>query len=185
MKKVIIGAALCFLATGCSLFESSSTSSSGTTTVTLTPVGGVVCDIESTVATGLAGSIASALNCTSQSAIVSSLEAALGNANLCGVSTSSSVAQAQIFKAEVAVLNPAWKTLGDIPASALGQSSAIKSKAVFSKGVIGSIACPIVIETSVGYLSNVVPTGWGCTSSTTMASIESALTTECESLISI
>lgn len=163
----------------CSAFKS--TSSTGV--VTLTPLGGVVCDVESTVATEAAATIAAALNCTAQSAIVASLEGALGNANLCGaaIPASSSLLQAKL------ALSGQWKTVADIPKSALKPAvkGEVKSMAVKPMGVVGTIVCPVVINTSIGFLSNTIPAAWACSVSNSASTVESALDAACEAAIGI
>ena len=177
--------AVAFALCACSLFKSTTTTSAGTT-VTLTPLGGAVCAIESSAAGGIAGSVAGALACSNQAAIVASLEAALGNANLCGASLPAAAPAVAGLKA-MAVL-PQWKTLGDVPASALVKtavSGQMKAQAVKAMGLVGGIACPIVINTAIGFLSNSVPAAWGCTTSTTIVTVQGALTAACEAAVPI
>lgn len=70
---------------------------------------------------------------------------------------------------------------GQVAAATMAQ---LKAKGV-SKGIVGSIACPIAINTAVGYLSNSIPTTWGCSAAATAASLSATLTTLCEGAVTI
>lgn len=140
MKKLLI--LPLFLFVGCTK----------TTTSTLSPIADAGCVVETAVTSGIAGSVATALTCTSVSAIQTSLQAALGNVNLCKTATTA-------------------------------QATAASAKVVTSKGLVGNIACPLAVNTVIGYLTNSIPTAWGCSAGATAASLELALTVACEAAI--
>ena len=137
------------------MFVGGCTSSSGS----MTPIQAAGCDVESAILGGAATAIATALSCSSVSSVQSSLTTALGNANLC---SSSQVAS--------------------VTASSL---KAAKSAAVKPLGIVGNLACPIAVNTIVGFLSNSIPSAWGCSASTDAASLSTALTAACEAAVPI
>lgn len=166
---------LVIMIAGCSVFKNS-------TTGALTPVGGAVCDIESSLANGLAGSVAGTLACSNQAAIVTSLQSALGNVNLCAAPLPAP-ASAALKSLDAS----GWKTVGDVPASALKKPASVglKAEAVKTMGIVGQIACPIAIDTGIGFLSNSIPAAWGCSASVTVQTIQSALIAACELAVPI
>ena len=129
-----------------------------TATGSMTPIQAVGCDIQTLVTSGLAASVATALSCTNQTQIQTDLQSAFGNANLCAAQAVSTANAAQV-KAAKAAAKP--------------------------MGIVGNIACPIAINTVIGFLSNSVPTTWGCSASATAAALSSALTAACETAIPI
>jgi len=131
------------------------TSSTPTSSGTMSPIQAAGCDVETAILGGASTAVGTALSCTNTSAIQASLTTALGNANLCAA-----------------------------PGVAAVTGSAIKAKAV-GKLVIGNIACPIAINTIVGFLSNTVPTAWGCSATASASSLAATLTTVCEAAVPI
>jgi hypothetical protein len=125
----------------------------------MSPIQAAGCDVETAILGGAASTIASSLSCTNQSAIQASLTTALGNANLCS--------------------NPSVAST-----SAASLKSAVKSAAK-PQGIVGNIACPIAINTIVGFLSNSIPSAWGCSAAATATSLEAALTAMCETAVPI
>ena len=124
---------------------------------TLTAVADVGCSVESGLASGVSASIAAQLQCTNTAAIQSSIQAALGNANLCS-----------------------------LVAPSVASANALKAKSVVApKAIVGDIACPIVVNVVGGYLSNAVPAAWGCSAGAAMSSVLSALTAACEAAVPI
>lgn len=124
---------------------------------TVTPIQAAGCDVESAILGGAAGAIASALSCTSTSAIQASLTTALGNANLCAAPGVAAISAASMKSA--------------------------KSAAVKPQGVIGNLACPIAVNTIVGFLSNSVPSAWGCSASASASALAATLTSVCEAAV--
>lgn len=148
----------------------------------LTPIQQAGCYIETAITGGAAGAVASALTCTNQAAIQASLNTALGNANLCATPVPPAAPATPATQSKVA---PKWQTIGDITKDDVAAAGQVQSKAVVAKGVIGNIACPLAINTIVGFLSNSVPSAWGCSQSSSMASLVTALTSACELAVPI
>jgi hypothetical protein len=146
MKKLMLLAAILGILCSC-------TSSSPSPGSVISPITAVGCSIETAVTAGAASGIATALNCTSQAAIQTSLQLALGNVNFCSY-------QPQADAAKLA-----------------------KSSKQPLKGVLGDIACPVFINTAMGYLTNSVPAAWGCAAGASASAIAAALTTACETAI--
>lgn len=121
----------------------------------LSPIQSVGCAVEQTVASDIAVAIAGALQCGQSAEIVNSLTAALGNANLCLTPIPAPPAPAAVVAGLVA---PKWGKIGDVTAGDLGKKPLVKTQ-----GIVGAIACPIVINTLTGFLSNSVPKAWSCT----------------------
>lgn len=126
------------------------------TNSTLTPIQQVGCEIESAVSTSFSAGVASAMSCTNQAAIQASLQTAFGNANLCA-GPASAVTAAQIKTA--------------------------KSLAVKPQGVVGNLACPIAVSSALGFLTNSVPSSWGCSASASASTLQSTLVSLCETAI--
>lgn len=130
--------------------------SSSTSSGSMNPITAAGCDVETAVTAGFAGSIATAFTCSNQAAIQSSLQTALGNVNLCAANPSvAAVTSAQIT---------AKKAL---------------AKAASPMGIVGSLVCPLAINTIVGFATAQIPTAWGCTASASASDIVAALTTAC------
>jgi len=51
------------------------------------------------------------------------------------------------------------------------------------KGVIGDLACPVAVSAAMGFLSNQVPTTWGCSVGATASALSAALVAACEAAI--
>jgi hypothetical protein len=134
-------------------------SCSKSSTGTLSPIQQVACDIETDLNTSFSAAVATALSCTNQAAIQSSLALAFGNANLC-TGQVASVTAAQLSAARAAV----------------------KANAVSAKGVIANLACPVAVSSALGFLSNAIPSAWGCSATATASALSATLTTLCEAL---
>lgn len=125
-----------------------------TSTPTLSPIADAGCQIETAVSSGIGTAVASALNCSNASAVQASLQAAFGNANLCAQQAAVSAAQAQA-----------------------------KAQGIKPQGVVGNLACPVAVSAALGYLTNAVPSSWGCSSGTTMSAVSTAVIAACQSAI--
>jgi hypothetical protein len=123
---------------------------------TLTPIQQVGCDIETAVTTSFVSGVATALSCSNQAAIQTSLQSAFGNANLCS-GPRGLVTASQMKAAKAGVMKP--------------------------DGVIGNLACPIAISAALGFLSNSVPSAWGCSQSASASTLATTLTSLCEAAI--
>jgi hypothetical protein len=135
------------------------TSSTTTTTSggSMSPIQAAGCDVETAILGGAAQAVATALNCSSVTYVQASLTTALGNANLCANATVSST------KAE-----------------------ALKAKSVMKPmGIVGNLACPVAVNTIMGFLSNSIPPGWGCSATANASALSAALTAACESAVPI
>lgn len=147
---------------------------------TMTPIQAAGCAVETAIEGGAATALATALSCGNQAAIQASIATALGNANLC----KTPIPPAPVSAMSKAAVGPVWQTIGDVPGSAL-QSHAVKADAVKAMGVVGNIACPIAINTIVGFLSNSVPSSWSCSAGATASSVEATLVSVCETIVPI
>lgn len=122
----------------------------------LTPIQQVGCDIETAVSSSFAGGVAAALSCSNLSVIQADLQKAFGNANLCQ---------------------------GPVASATTAQLKSAKAQLVHKMGAIGNIACPIAVPTALGFLSNSIPSGWGCSASASASALSSTLITLCEAAI--
>lgn len=173
MKRILILAGALMLAVGC---KTSSTS----TNPVLTAIESAGCDVESAVTGAIGTAVVSACKGTGTAAACgAAFQTSLGNVNFCAIPLPAT--------ASVALLaNPAvWKKLGDIPASALKSTGGVKPQNMSPMGLVGNIACPIGINTSMGYLTAQIPLACGCTISLTASQIDSDLTTACEAAVPI
>lgn len=127
----------------------------------LTPIQAVGCDVETAVTTAFAATVATSLACTNQTAIQSSFQTALGNVNFCASSSVSSVTAAQIKDA----------------------AAKMTSKVAKPMGIVGTIVCPIAINTIIGYATAQIPTTWGCSASVSASTVGAALTAACEAAV--
>lgn len=142
----------------------------------LSPIQSVGCAVEQTVSVDLASAIGTSLQCAHTDAIVQSLNAALGNANLCGTPIPASPAAVT-----AALVAPKWGKIGDVTPGDLGKKSLVKAQ-----GIVGSIACPIVINVVTGFVSNSVPAAWGCVGpNASIAGLIATLTAGCVAAIPI
>ena len=141
----------------------------------LTPIKDIACDVEKAVSGGLGSTIATSLSCAHPEIVSSELQAAFGNANMCATPIVQPSGMAVMAQAK-------WKTIGDIPGDALKQKG-MKAMAA-PMGVIGSIVCPMAVQSAVGYLSNSIPVAWGCTGpNASFQGLLSALTAGCIAVV--
>lgn len=135
----------------------------------LNPIQQVGCDVESAI-TGAAGSaIASAISCSNQAQVASDIQNALGNVNLCN---------AGVAVASLASDGPKWTKIGDVSKQDI--DAAKSSKKLSPMGVIGNVACPIVVNTLLGFATNSIPASWGCSASTSASSLGQTIVSACE-----
>lgn len=173
MKKLILFFALSFLCiglTGCP-------GSSGTNPI-LTPIQDVGCAVESAITGGFGSLVVAQCGGTNTAACGAAFQSALGNVNLCTTPLPQATAQAAVAKDATG----GWKTVGDIPASALS-TPGVQSKAVKPMGIVGGIACPIAVNTVMGVLTAQIPAACGCTTNLSASAISGLLTQACVAAI--
>lgn len=165
MAENYIGDKMKLLFLGLLLMSVACTKSGGS----VSPIQQVGCDVESAI-TGAAGSaIAAAISCSNQAQIASDVQTALGNVNLCNAG----IASASLVK-------PAWSKVGDVTKQDLDKAKGVKSLDVKPMGVVGNIACPIVVNTLLGFATNSIPSSWGCSASTSASSLAQTIVAACE-----
>lgn len=130
-----------------------------TTQPTMNPIAAVGCDVETALTTPLAASVAAVFSCTNQSAIQASFQTALGNANFCAQPGVAGTTTAQIEAAKTAI------------------------KDGVNKGIIGSVICPLAINTLVGLATPSIPASWGCSASASSSTLLQALTVACVAVV--
>lgn len=136
---------------------------------TMSPIQSAGCAVESAVTSAAATSIAAALSCTNQAQIATDVQNALGNVNLCATNVA------------VASLAPKYSKVGDVSKQDL---DAAKGKNLIKPmGVVGNIACPIVVNTLLGFATNSIPSSWGCSSSTTASALTATIIAGCEAVV--
>jgi hypothetical protein len=147
----------------------------------LTPIQQAGCAIETAVTTSFSGGVATTLSCTNQAKIKTDLQNAFGNANLCQAPVPQPTSQpgtASLVKAKI------WSTVGDVTESDLKEAKgAGLSKALKPQGLVGNIACPIAVSAAMGFLSNIVPSSWGCSTSASASALDTTLVTLCETAV--
>ena len=121
----------------------------------ISPAQAVGCDIESAVVAAEASAVSTLLSCTNVTQVQQDMMTALGNANLCAAPGVAAVSSAQM------------------------------KSAVSAKGVIGSLACPIVVNVLIGYASSAIPSTWGCSTGSSAQSLSAALTAACVAAVPI
>jgi hypothetical protein len=148
----------------------------------LNPVQSAGCAVETAVTTAAAGSIMQALSCTNESAIEANLMTALGNVDMCATPLPAVPAAPSALMSAKAL--PKFTKIGDITAGDL-QSAKAQPKALLAKpmGIVGAIACPIVVNTVIGFATSEIPSAWGCSASAGADTVGSALTAACEAAV--
>lgn len=156
---------------GLFVFATACTKSS--TPGSLNPIQQVGCDVESAITSAAGTAIAAAISCSNQSQIATDVQNALGNVNLCN---------AGLQSASLAALSkPAWLKVGDISKQDIDKAKA--SKGLAPMGVVGNIACPIVVNTLLGFATNSIPASWGCSASTSASGLGQIIVSACEAAI--
>jgi hypothetical protein len=138
----------------------------------VTPIQSVGCAVESAVTSAAATTIAASISCSNQAQIATDIQNALGNVNLCA---------AGVAPAPAALVGPKWSKVGDVSKQDLDKAKA--SKGLAPMGIVGQIACPIVVNTLLGFATNSIPVSWGCSASTSAASLGAVITSACEAAI--
>lgn len=62
-------------------------------------------------------------------------------------------------------------------------SKSLAPAEVTSKGVIGSLACPIAVNAIMGLAATKIPTSWGCSPTATTAALSTALSAACIAVV--
>lgn len=147
------------------------------------PIKDMACAVEKSVAGGIAQAVASSLTCAHSDVMQADLQAAFGNANMCAAPVPVPAPAPGVASAMAA---PMWKTIGDVPGDALKPKDGMKAQDVKPMGIIGSIACPIAVNSAIGFLSNSLPEKWGCTGpNASFAALISAATAACLAAVPI
>jgi hypothetical protein len=147
----------------------------GCTKGSMSPVQSAACDVETAAVGGVAQSIAGILNCSAPDQITASLLTALGNVSFCSTSLQ---APSSLAAVKALAAGQSWQTIGDIHLSN-GKPMSLKAQDVQAQGVVGAIACPIIVNTVVGYLTSAIPSSWNCSGSANAGSVGSAITAAC------
>jgi len=144
----------------------------------LQPVESLGCGVESAITEGFGSEVVSQCGGTDPAACGQAFQAALGNVNLCAAPLPAPPAQlTQSFVS-------GWKKVGDVPKEAL-KSSGMKAQAFTTQGIVGSIACPIAINTVLGLLTGVIPKACGCTKNLSASQLGDALGAACVATVPI
>lgn len=160
----IFGLMVIALSTACSKSSSS-----------MSPIQAAACDVESVATGSVAAAVATAFNCQNQPQIQTDLQTALGNVNFCAASVpapASLIAGAKMVS-----------KLGDVTKADIDAAKKAKGLAVKPMGIVGNIACPIILNAGVAYLTQAVPSSWSCTASSSAQTVAQALTIACEAAI--
>ncbi len=168
---------LCLIVLSLGMGACKSTSSNSTVAAILTPLKALGCSVE----TAVAGDAANVLvtQCGAPLAMAQAcIMGVIGNANLCSVTLPASVQSVRLLS------GAAWKTIGDIPASAL-KSGTVTAQGVHVEGVIGNLACPLVTQFMLGYASGAIPVSCGCTTSLTQSAFAAAISAGCMSIVPV
>ena len=144
----------------------------GCTSGSMNPVQQAACDVEKVALTSVSQVIAGALNCSAPDAIEANLEVALGNVSFCQTPLQAPSALATV---KALAAGQGWQTIGDIKIPGNG----VKSLAVEPQGVVGAIACPIIVNTVLGYMTSSIPSAWKCSASSSAGSVSAAITAAC------
>lgn len=127
-------------------------------TGSLSPIQQAGCDIETAINASFSTAVAAALTCSNTAAIQASLATAFGAANLC---------------------------TGQVASATTTQLNAAKSAAVKPNGIIGNLACPVAVSSALGFLSNAIPSSWGCSATASASALQATLTALCEGAVTI
>lgn len=158
-KYLLILAALGILASGCK---------SSTPNPVLTALDSAVCDVETTITGAVGAAIVNACKGTGTTAACGAgFQSALGNVNLCAMPLPSTLA------------GTGAKTIGSITQSQIDAAKKAGVKSLAPMGIVGSIACPIAVNTGMGYLTAQIPLACGCTISLTASEADADLTAAC------
>lgn len=153
-----------------------------TKSATMSPLQAAGCDVEGLGTSAAASAIASVLSCSNAPQIQADLQVALGNVNFCAVDVPAASVASLVAGAKK------YSKLGDVSAADVAAAKAakpglVKSEAVKPMGIVGNIACPLIFNVGIGYLTQAVPSGWSCAASASTASVSQALITACEAAI--
>ena len=137
----------------------------------VTPIQSAGCAVESAITGAAATTIAAAISCSNQTQIATDIQNALGNVNLCSAG----------IAAPAQLAGPKWSKVGDVSKQDIDKAKA--SKGLAPMGVVGNIACPIVVNTLLGFATNSIPASWGCSASTSASSLGQVIVSACEAAI--
>lgn len=140
----------------------------------MTALNSAGCDVESAITSTIGGAVLSACQGSGTAAACgAAFQTSLGNVNLCAAG----IPAASLSK------DAKWTKVGDVTAGDLSQG---KGKAKLSTmGVVGAIACPIAVNTIMGYLTSQIPLACGCTVSLTASQADQAIVAACEAAVPI
>lgn len=124
--------------------------SGGTTSPVLTPIADVGCVVEQAITSGFGSLVVAQCAGTNALACGAAFQVALGNVNLCAT-----------------------------PQVAQVTKEALMSKAAKPQGIVGSIVCPIALNTVMGLLTATVPAACGCTQNLSASAISGLLNAAC------
>ena len=122
-----------------------------------------------------------------------SVQASLTNAEvaICADETKAIAALAKSIATTLTCSNvPAIQTsltaaLGNVNVCAWVPASASPAVKFHAMGAVGNLVCPIASSAAVGFMTNTIPTAWGCTAVAEANAMQSALTSICEAAIPI
>jgi hypothetical protein len=142
--------------TGCNKNKGSDTPASGD--VAATPAPSIGCNIEQSIVGAVASGLSSQLGCTNVDAVKTDLLKATGKVNLC------------------ASIKTAQDTVKSVKAQGTG-------KTIDEKGIIGDIACPLLVNGLVSVGLSKVPDAWGCSGGTSVDMVKAKVTALCRANI--
>lgn len=145
-------------------------------TPVLQPLQVAACDVETAVTSAFGSAIVADCGGTNAVACGGAFQAALGNVNMCAqpVPTPPVSADSKIAAPKM--------TIGDVTSQQIAAAKGgrtIKSDAAKPMGIVGSIACPIAINTVLGFLTGAIPQACGCTKSLSASATATDLTAAC------
>ncbi len=145
----------CLFATALLLFSTAcgSKSTSNPLQSVITAAQGAICPLAQEFADEAGAKLAGLTGAANPLACGAALYQPLVNSQIC----TQPIPQADtpMLKALVAA-HPEWKTIGDIPKSALS-APAVKALAVHAQGIISSVMCPIGVGVGMGIFSTSIP----------------------------
>lgn len=136
-----------------------------------TPLKDAGCAVESTLTASFGSTIVAQCAGTDAAACGASLQAALGNINLCLTPIPSPTPSIQSVGA--------FKTVGDVSQSDLNKAKGPRLQDVHAMGVVGAVVCPLAYSAIEGLLTGIVPKACGCTKNLDAGAIGTGLVTAC------
>lgn len=171
MKSILLALTALFVLNGCN-----KNNTPAPVQVIVQAAQGAICPVAQELADQAGAKLASMTGAADPVACGQALYAPLVNVNLCA----QAIPQASLVQFKVlAIDTAAWKTIGDIPASAL-KSLRAKGLVMKPNGIISSVVCPLGIGVFMGVASAAIPPACQGSTSLSASTLDQAIVQVCQ-----